>query len=410
MMRDAPTETVISLAAVSKRFRLFKSTAHRIRHLLLGGKSHADHWALTDIDLNIRRGESVALLGMNGAGKSTLLSIIAGTTGATAGTVLSEGRVSALLELGAGFHPNWTGRQNAEFYVRLMGLSGKQAKEALREIEEFADIGVYYEQPLRTYSTGMFLRVAFSAAVCVQPDVLIIDEVLAVGDARFQHKCFRRIAEFRERGVTILFVTHRLDQIAQICSRGIVLHKGKIAFDGDPDEAVGRYVEILFSSDATTAVAQKTEGDIPGYQIGTGEAEITDIILTGSFGTDAPSFATGEIAIFDMAVRFNRDVARPVIGFALKNVEGICIYGTNSVLTPYNAKSARDNDTVSFRIECPLRLAAGTYFADFSVCTEEAGEIKILGARMSAVELAVTGVGRFFGIADLNARIVGGPG
>lgn len=403
---DAAAAPLIAIGGASKRYRLYSSPGHRLRDLLTRGSSHIERWALRDLDVTVSRGEVVAVLGANGAGKSTLLGLVAGTTSATEGEVRVLGSVAALLELGAGFHPEWTGRQNAEFHLRLQGLPAPQVKERLARVEAFADIGRYFDQPLRTCSTGMAVRVAFAAATSSNPDILIVDEALAVGDTSFQHKCFQRLAELQERGTTILLVTHRLELVPQLCTRALVLEKGRLVFDGAPGDAVARYVDILLAGGAGAA---EPSGD-EGFRMGAGGAAIEGIGFDPS-NAAATGFASGDAARIVAQIRFDEDVAAPVFGFALKTVEDVLLYCVTSAMTGAPVSGARAGETRSFRIECPLRLPAGTYFADFSVAALADGELRILDARMSALRLDVHGAPHFLGLVDLGGRIfeVGTP-
>jgi len=407
---------VIALGGVSKRFKLYASPAHRLRDMVLRRSSHRDYWALRDVNLCVARGETIGLIGENGAGKSTLLRLIASTTAATGGTVRVRGRVSALLELGAGFHPQWTGRQNAEFYIRLMRVPRHATKTCLREIETFADVGEYFDQPLRTYSSGMFLRVAFAAAASIEPDILIVDEALAVGDAQFQHKCFQRIAELKSRGVTILFVTHRLELISQLCSRAIVLRRGEIVFDGKPGDAINRYVDLLFSGGTPDSFGEpphledaacpaETASSIPEYRMGTGGARIVDVITLRGGEPSANAFASGQTASFIVRVRFETDIERPVLGFALKTVEDICVYSTTNEMRRTPLKSGKKGEVLTLRVDCALPLPVGSVFADFVVSSASGNEVKILDARMSMLKLTITGSATSYGIADLHATV-----
>jgi len=416
-LQPAPTSLTapaIEIAGVSKRFKLFKSQAHRFRDMVLCQNSHRDYWALRDVNLSVMCGETIGLIGVNGAGKSTLLRLIATTMTATSGTVRVGGRVSALLELGAGFHPEWTGRQNAEFYIRLMRVPRSAAKTCMREIEAFADVGEYFDQPLRTYSSGMFLRVAFAAAANIEPDILIVDEALAVGDAQFQHKCFQRIAELKSRGVTILFVTHRLELISQLCSRAIVLHGGKIAFDGKPGEAINRYIDLLFSGGtpdrfgAPPHLGEDTPisgSSSPEYRMGSGEARILDVVALREGDARAKAFSSGEMASFIVRVQFEADVERPVFGFSLKTVEEVCVYSTNNEMKRTPLRPVKKGDILKLRVDCPMSLPTGTVFADFSISSIGGNGVKILDARMSMLKLSITGWSSFFGIADLHATV-----
>jgi lipopolysaccharide transport system ATP-binding protein len=396
---DASARPAIALDKVSKRYSLHASPRHRLRDLLLR-RSSGEHWALRDVDLRIAPGETVGIIGGNGAGKSTLLALVAGASAATRGAVRVEGKVAALLELGAGFHPDWTGRQNAEFHMRLRGASRRQALALVEEVEAFADIGDYFDQPLRSCSSGMAMRVAFAAAVAIEPDIVVVDEALAVGDASFQHKCFRRLAEFQAHGVTILLVTHRLDLIPQLCGRAILLDGGRIAFDGPPGQAVARYVDLLLSAGRGARDPEGLE-----YRTGSGAAEIEAVEVRDSAGGETLSFAAGETVSFTLRIRFLAAAERPILGFSLRTVEDVVLYSVNNDMLEQALSPAAPGEIRRARFDCALPLPAGPCFADFTVANLAEGEIEILDARMSMLKLEVRSARSFIGLIDLEASL-----
>jgi lipopolysaccharide transport system ATP-binding protein len=239
-------EIAISLKNVSKVYKRYARPVDRLKEILLPGKSRADDfWALQDISLEVPRGQTIGILGQNGSGKSTLLQIIAGTLTPTTGEVKVNGRLSALLELGSGFNPEFTGRQNVFFNGRMLGLSQEEIERKFDEIGAFADIGDFLDQPVKTYSSGMYVRLAFSVAINVNPDILIVDEALAVGDARFQQRCMTRINQLRNEGVSILFVSHDADAVKRLCDQAVVLEKGKIVNQGLALQMVNWYLALI---------------------------------------------------------------------------------------------------------------------------------------------------------------------
>ena len=253
-MTDATPDTrplVITLEDVRKTYLLGHTPADRLREALGFGRpaSVREHNAVDGVSATIRKGESIGILGVNGAGKSTLLQMITGTLKPTSGRVETRGRIAALLELGAGFNPEWSGRRNAELQCVLQGVPSANMAAMVADIEAFADIGAYFDQPTRTYSSGMFLRVAFASSVATAPDILIVDEALAVGDVKFQNKCFRRFEEMQEKGCTVLFVTHSPDLVTRFCTRCIVMQGGRMMFDGPPAGGVAYYLGLLHGPD-----------------------------------------------------------------------------------------------------------------------------------------------------------------
>jgi len=252
-MSDTPA---ISVRNVSKKFRLFRSTRERLLEALhpFEKKLHREFWALRDVSFEVPKGQTVGILGRNGSGKSTLLQILCSVLRPTSGSVAVEGRVGALLELGAGFNPDFTGRENARFHGAMMGFSKAEMNERLPVIQAFADIGEFFDQPLRTYSSGMFVRLGFATAITVDPDVLVVDEALAVGDAKFQYKCFQKFGELQKAGKTIVIVSHDSNAIVKHCDRAILLENGGVLDSGEPQQVVNRYYELLFTGSLTAAM------------------------------------------------------------------------------------------------------------------------------------------------------------
>jgi lipopolysaccharide transport system ATP-binding protein len=389
----------IELDHVSKRYPLYSSARQRLRDLLLG-RSSGEHWALRDVNLRIAPGETVGIIGGNGAGKSTLLGIVAGATAPTRGSVRANGRIGALLELGAGFHPDWTGRQNAEFHMRLRGASRRRALALVDEIEAFADVGDYFDQPLRTSSSGMAMRIAFAAAVAIEPDIIVVDEALAVGDASFQHKCYRRLAEFQARGVTILLVTHRLDLIPQLCQRALLLADGAILFDGAPGPAIDLYVQRLLA--ATDYAVER--GEAQELRTGSGEARIERMEVCAAPDGKPAEMAAGQLAL-EFELRFDAAIERPQLGFSLRTVENVLLYAANNEQMGHRLAPAAAGESRRARIDCPLPFSSGPIFVDASLWDGSCGEMRMLDARFSALKIEIRPTGAAQGIVDLKATI-----
>lgn len=239
-------QVVIEVKNVSKRYKLYKSKKHRAMEALIPQFKtyHTDFYSLKDFNLTVNKGEIVGVIGKNGSGKSTLMKIIAGVTQPTTGTVEVKGNIVPLLELGSGFHPEFTGYENIYFYTAVLGYPKDKIKEKIREIISFADVGEFIDQPVKNYSSGMKSRLAFAVSVNIDPDVLILDEVLSVGDASFKAKSFEKIKEFFTNGKTILFVSHSMESVKKLCNRAILLHKGELVMDGDPKSVVDKYFEV----------------------------------------------------------------------------------------------------------------------------------------------------------------------
>jgi lipopolysaccharide transport system ATP-binding protein len=319
------------VAGLGKAYRFYPSRWARLAEWLLpGGVRHELHWVLRDIGFTVAPGESVGIIGRNGAGKSTLLKLITGTTKPSEGAVRIDGRVAALLELGMGFHPEFTGRENALMTGQLMGLSAPEITSALPQIESFAEIGRYIDEPLRTYSSGMHVRLAFSVATAFRPDILIVDEALAVGDLYFQHKCYARIRQFRAEGMTLLFVSHDPGAIKSLCDRAILLDAGGIRADDRPDNVLDYYNALVAEREnAAGLAAQPLPSLDAGMRSGDRRAVLLDVALLAD---DRPVkvVRVGQAVQLSIRLRKETDVADLTVGFLIRDRLGNDVYGTNS--------------------------------------------------------------------------------
>ena len=336
--------TAIRVESVSKQYRIYERPSDRLKETLTRGhwKAHREFWALKDISFDVETGTTTGIIGPNGSGKSTLLQIITGTLEPTHGSVQLEGRVAALLELGAGFNAEFTGIENIFMNASLMGLSKSETEKLLPEIASFAEIGDFIDQPLKTYSSGMYIRLAFAVAIAVSPQILIIDEALSVGDAVFQHRCTRRIKEMQENGTTILFVSHDPGAIRALCSRAILLNGGRMEADGPPSDVLARYQKVIMDQEAAYANAELTrqqpamiapeETNPPqfSYRHGNGNAEILRAELVDDSQQPVAIVETGQLVHLRINVVFNEDLFDPVYGFIIRNRHGIHLYGTNT--------------------------------------------------------------------------------
>jgi homopolymeric O-antigen transport system ATP-binding protein len=371
---------VLSVENVSKQYRIYGRPADRLKETLTRGrwKRHTEFWALRDVSFELEKGTTTGIIGPNGCGKSTLLQIIAGTLDPTHGSVRHEGRISALLELGAGFNPEFTGLENIFMNAALMGFSRTEAESLLPEIERFAEIGAFIHQPVKTYSSGMYVRLAFATAISAQPQILLVDEALAVGDAVFQHRCMRRIREMQESGTTILFVSHDMGAIRALCSRAVLLHNGRMESLGKPTDVLSRYQKIIMArEDAYETVQQEAsaiveDGSIEEeeeaamplrytYRHGDGSAEILRVELLDSAHRPVEFVESGEAVRLRVRLRFDTDEEAPVCGFLLHNRHGIHLYGTNTELQRADFGPVRRGEVVEviFAFEC--WLAPDTY-------------------------------------------------
>ena len=325
------------------------------------GPRHRLKWVINDISFQLAPGEAVGIIGTNGAGKSTLLKLITGTTQPTSGSVQMTGRVAALLELGMGFHPDFTGRQNAYMAGQLIGMGVDEISALMPEIEAFADIGDYIDQPVRVYSSGMQMRLAFSVATARRPDVLIVDEALSVGDAYFQHKSFERIRAFRRLGTTLLIVSHDRAAIQSICDRAILLDGGQLVKQGRPDEVMD-YYNAMLAERGNETVAQEVAADgRTQTSSGTGEASVTDIWLENEACEKVEMVNVGTAVTLRVRARINAALPKLVLGYLIKDRLGQDMYGTNTYHMDQVLHDLRPGEEVDYRFAFPLNLGPGSY-------------------------------------------------
>jgi lipopolysaccharide transport system ATP-binding protein len=353
----------ITVSNLGKAYKQYPTRWSRLAEWVIPGSKPRHHlkWVMQDVSFNVNPGEAVGIIGINGAGKSTLLKMITGTTQPTTGSVHMTGRVAAMLELGMGFHPDFTGRQNAYMAGQLLGYSVEDISRLMPEIEAFAEIGDYIDQPVRVYSSGMQMRLAFSVATAHRPDVLIVDEALSVGDAYFQHKSFDRIREFRKQGSTLMLVSHDKAAIQSICDRAILLNAGKLAMEGEP-EAVMDYYNALLADHQNQTVKQEVREDGKVQTIsGTGEAEVVDIQLTDINGFFLDMVDVGQSVCLRVEVKINAPIERLVLGYGIKDRLGQVIYGTNTDLKNQPLLNVPKGARCVFNILFNANLGPGTY-------------------------------------------------
>lgn len=358
---------------VSKSYAIYDSPADRFSELisLRRRKRHKEFWALHNVSFEVRSGETFCIVGENGSGKSTLLQIVAGILQPTSGTASVNGRVSALLELGAGFNPEFSGRDNVYLNGSILGLSTRQIDQRYQQIESFAEIGDFINQPVKTYSSGMIVRLAFAVAINVDPDILLVDEALAVGDIYFRQRCMRKVHELRSRGVTILFVSHATADVKAIGDRALWLEHGRIRALGDTEKVVARYLAAMVEKDSTYLkdhpVAERK--DVPrsqapeivetipniDHRYGDGRAVVIGIALLDEAGRALPQLDPGSRMVVRISVRAKDYLPAPIVGFMLRNHMGIDMAGTNSEREgrELGAMHAGDIVTVDFHIELP---------------------------------------------------------
>jgi len=375
---------------------------------------------LHDIDLEIRKGETVGIIGTNGSGKSTLLKIITGVISQTSGDVEVNGRISALLELGAGFNNEYTGIENVYLQGTMMGFSREEIDKKMDAILEFADIGEFVHQPVKTYSSGMFVRLAFAVAINIEPEILIVDEALSVGDVFFQSKCYRKFEEFKEMGKTILFVSHDLSSITKYCDRAILLNKGVKVMEGTPKEAVDRFKMALVEQEeeqrrentalwkpehAGTKWRDSLSVNPETLEYGDKKAEIIDFAIIDKTGKISNVIEKGELCTIKMKVLFQEDVAEPIFAFTLKNLMGIEITGTNTMLEKQGIepKKAGDIQVISFTQR--MTLQGGEYLLSFGCTGYEQEEFRVHHRLYDVCSLAVISEKNTVGYFDMESAV-----
>jgi lipopolysaccharide transport system ATP-binding protein len=372
----------VEVRGLGKCYRLYRRPGDRFTEWISGGRlaKHEEKWALREVDLTLGPGESLGVVGRNGAGKSTLLKIITGTTAPTTGTIRCSGRVSSLLELGTGFHPQFTGRQNVVVVGRIMGLSEDEVDRITPEVIGFAGIGPYIDQPVRTYSSGMQMRLGFALATAVRPDVFIIDEALSVGDIQFQQRCLERVRRFQEQGTSLLLVSHDLSTVASFCKRVLVLEDGGLIFDGEPKAGLERYYASMVRSLTGTTVEESarragsaSSAPAPSEELGDDPIPVAsgDIVTGGCtlrsvrFLDDAGrriGFARhGDVVDLAVGVLFHGDYSDPHVGFKLHNKDGLVLFETVTYCLRHLAGPVRAGETVVFRFRFRAEVVAGDY-------------------------------------------------
>jgi ABC-type polysaccharide/polyol phosphate transport system ATPase subunit len=385
---------------VSKLYRLYRRPADRLRELLPGvAPAHRDFWALRDISFEVERGETLGLVGPNGCGKSTLLQMVSGILQPTMGRVVTRGRIAALLELGAGFNPEFSGRENVFLNGEIMGLGRGAIERAMPSIEAFAEIGEFMERPVKEYSSGMYVRLAFSTAIHVDPEILIVDEALAVGDAVFANRCVRKFQELRERKITVLFVSHDLGLVKQLSDRAILLLNGRIEAEGAPNDVINRYIGLVLEKQAPETRQERLRSS---FRHGDGTSEIVGIQMLNARGEETASIASGEPVTVRVQARFHRAVSDPMVGILVRTRIGMDVYGTNTRIenTELGDFEAGQLLEVDFGIECWLTpqqytLTAAMQNADGSShdWLDDAIAFDVVDARVAA------------GVANLRAKV-----
>lgn len=356
--------SLLSVRNLGKAFRTYSSEWKRFASWFgMPITPCGEHWVLRDINFEIQTGEAIGIIGQNGAGKSTLLKMITGTLQPTEGEIQINGRIAAILELGMGFNPELTGRQNVYHSAGLMGFTAEQIHQAMPDVEAFAEIGNYFDEPMRTYSSGMQMRVAFSVVTASRPEILIIDEALSVGDAYFQHKSFSRIREFQDKGTTLLIVSHDKSSIQALCNRAILLENGTIIKDGNPEEVFDFYNATIAEKESSKIDVKQLDNGKIQTTSGTGEARVEDIALYNSKGEAAKVVGVGDQVELRVNVKVNKSIDTLILGFGIKDRLGQLMYGTNTEHTKQVISHLKSGDHYTFKIAFPANFGVGSYSA-----------------------------------------------
>ncbi len=350
---------MVLVQKVSKLYPLYRRPSDRILEQLpiVGRPRHTDFWALRDVNFAVERGETLGIVGPNGSGKSTLLQIVSGILRPTRGRVIAEGRIAALLELGAGFNPEFTGRENVFLNGEILGLSRKEIERVFPHIAEFAGIGEFIDRPVKEYSSGMYVRLAFSTAIHVEPEILIVDEALAVGDAIFANRCVQKFEELKQREVTVLFVSHDLGLVKRLSDRAILMLGGRVEAEGAPKDVVNRYIGLVHEWQRTPVSPKDSAGGPESsFRHGDGASRILEVQMLDRDGQPAQSVESGEPVTVRVRMRFETDVERPIVGILIRNRLGIDVFGTNTRIEGKDLGSFRRGESVEidFHFECRL--------------------------------------------------------
>ena len=415
-------QIAIEVKDVDKVYKLYEKPSDRIKEALgLGSKvRHTDHKALSDVSMTIYQGETVGIIGTNGSGKSTILKIITGVLNPTAGEVKVNGRISALLELGAGFNMEYNGIENIYLNGTMIGFTEKEIDEKLQSILDFADIGEYVYQPVKTYSSGMFVRLAFAVAINIDPEILIVDEALSVGDVFFQAKCYHKFEEFKAMGKTILFVSHDLSSIAKYCDRVVLLNQGTKLGEGAPKEMIDTYKQVLVgqyqlpesSSEGNLlededirklASGQNINPDLLEY--GSKKAEIVEYYFTDDKGIRTSAVVKGSRFTIHMKVEIKEDIQAPIFAFSFKNIKGTEITGTNTMFEKSFLEPVRAGDVKEITFEQEMNQQGGDYLLSLGVTGYEGDTFTVYHRLYDVINLTVISDKNTVGFYDMNSRI-----
>lgn len=420
-------KVAIQVKGLEKAYKLYDKPSDRLKEALGFGrkKRYKEHYALKGVDMTIYQGETVGIIGTNGSGKSTILKIITGVLNPTGGSVYVNGRISALLELGAGFNMEYNGIENIYLNGTMIGFSKKEIDAKMDDILNFADIGDYVHQPVKTYSSGMFVRLAFAVAINIEPEILIVDEALSVGDVFFQAKCYHKFEEFKEMGKTIVFVSHDLSSISKYCDRVVLLNQGVKLGEGSPKEMIDAYKQVLvgqyvpaaddhslLSDKEITAAAAAAAGTVKGevnpelLEYGTKDAMITGYKITDDMGRETSALLKGKECTITMQVHFEHDIEAPIFAFTIKNIKGVEITGTNTMVEKAFLSPVRAGSDMEITFTQKIDLQGGEYLLSFGVTGFEKEEFQVYHRLYDVINMTVISDKNTVGYYDMNSRVV----
>ena len=429
-MKKEEKEIAIEIKNLTKEYKMYPTKKDRlIEAVFPGAQRHGTFRAMDNLNLEVKKGEILGILGKNGAGKSTLLKMVTGVVTPTSGEIITKGKISSLLELGTAFNMELTGIENIYQPGQVMGLTNEQIEERKQEIIDFADIGEHLYQPVKTYSSGMFARLAFSCAINVDPEILIVDEVLSVGDMAFQLKCFKKFDQFKKAGKTILFVTHSITDVLKNCTRTIIINSGKKIFDGGVKEGVERYKKIIVGLDESIQPEKEEkkkisiEGDFKKekakntwkshfnqnnniIEYGNGQADVIDYGIFDENGKYLQSIDNAKDVILKSKIKFNADVNEPIFTMTLKDFNGLEVCGTNTLIEKIATGKFKKGDIVEVSFKTRLRVAPNKYTLSFS-CThfKPNGELEVLSRKYDALLVEIISSKEHVGILSLDTDI-----
>ena len=422
---------VIKVEGIRKVYKLYNKPIDRFKETMsiMHKEYHTDHYALDKIDFSVKKGECIGIIGTNGSGKSTLLKIITGVLNPTEGAVKVNGRISALLELGAGFNMEYTGVENIYLNGTMMGLSRKEVDERFHLIEEFAEIGDFIHQPVKTYSSGMFARLAFAVAINVEPDILIVDEALSVGDIFFQAKCYRKFNEFKEQGKTIVFVSHDMSSVLKYCERCLLINKGKQIALGNSADVIDIYKKILVNQfdensengenenkEISEKIIKTSSNELvvwkdnmlqnPNFlEYGDNRAQITDFAIIDENGEFASAIYKGTEFTIKVKVRFNSKIKNPILAYTIKDLKGTEITGTNTMLEGNNIDVAKPGEEYIVTFKQKMTLQGAQYLVSFGCTGYELDEFVVYHRLYDILNLQVISERNTIGYVDLESNV-----